>query len=546
MSKIPGRPFVNQSFSPRGGGIDFLGMRAVNLRMLQDFLIPGINNATSDFGTYCLAAWIPWKFQELATNKEDFTYSRYQAFREAVEIAIAYTQRPESKVNMEFGSPRTRIGVQQKVDFGRPLTFDEVDRTDATSLFAAPLYGPSLRYLQLIAGNAVAIDGTSTRIPVTATDELAILLVREVESSLKGSKEYPHFNRLAVPTMNSESLDDLGKHGFHPSYYRRSRPEVKRAFLQKLLVPIRRGDSADYRRLTARLICETIRQHKFKTPAELRACWYSGLLPTGDPLLLVDDELRQHRRRWALFQLRQIQRTIVEVFLRCFELALDSGAENVPEVLDYWRRHSPERFNLNSWATLQEFIRGEAEIVSCTGSFNEISDAWHSTVHGMHPAFEDIPEGSLDCEFERACRMMARWWIRAQRWLNEPECRAFLTMGERSRMSSQWFAEWMKDRLSQQLSQTGENVFSETVFAQHVKVALSRFDGQVQRLRFTLGDTGIIPTTAAAKKLGQSPVRMADRLPSFLGLLSDLDVIEWSDGVPMGVGGHADFLMRLT
>lgn len=544
MSKIPDRPFLNQSFSPRGGGIDFLGMRAVNLRMLQDFLIPGINNATSDFGTYCLAAWIPWKFQKLATSKENFTYSRYQEFREAIEIAIAYTQRPESVANEEFGSPRTRIGVQQKVDLERPLTFDEVERTDATSLFAAPLYGPSLRYLQLIAGDAVAIDGTSTRIPVTATDETVALLVEEVESSLKASSDFPSFNQLDVPTMSSDSLDDLGMHGFHPSYYRRSRPEVKRAFLQKFLVPLRPGDSADYRRLTARLICETIRQHKFEAPAELRACWYSGLLPTGDPLELVDTELRQHRRLWALFQLRQIQRTISEVFLRCFELALDSGAESVPEVLDYWREQSAETFDFGAWDTLEDFIRSEAATISSSGSFDEISDAWHATVHEKHAAYDDAPEGDVSREFERACRMMARWWIRAQKWLGESESGEFLAMGERSRMSSYWFAEWLKDRLSLPLSQVGEEVFSETVFAQHIKVALSRFDGQVQRLRFTLGDSGIIPTTAAAKKLGQSPVRMADRLPSFLGLLSDLDVIKWQEDEALEVGVHTDFLLK--
>lgn len=116
-------------------------------------------------------------------------------------------------------------------------------------------------------------------------------------------------------------------HGFHPSYYRRSRPEIKRAFLQKFLVPSRPGVSADYRRLTARLICETIRQYEFKNPEELRACWYSGLLPTGDPLELVDNKLFQHRRLWALFQLRQIQRTISELFLGCFEIGLKSEAK---------------------------------------------------------------------------------------------------------------------------------------------------------------------------------------------------------------------------
>jgi hypothetical protein len=65
----------------------------------------------------------------------------------------------------------------------------------------------------------------------------------------------------------------------------------------------------------------------------LRACWYSGLLPTGKPPVLADQKLREHRNLWALFQLRQIQRTIAEVFLRCFELALNAGAESIPEAM---------------------------------------------------------------------------------------------------------------------------------------------------------------------------------------------------------------------
>lgn len=543
MNKIPTKPFLTESFSPRGGGIDFLGMRAVNLRMLQEFLIPGINNATADFGTYCLAAWIPWKFLRLATNKQDFTYSRYQRFREAVEIAIAFTQRPESEANNRFGTPRTRIGIQQKVEFDKPLTFAAVKRTDATSLFAAPLYGPSLRYLKLIAeSDAQAIDGTSTHIPLAMNDDVVSLLVEAVEASLQATQEFANLNRLDAPTMTSAALDDLGMHGLHPSYYRNARPDVKRAFLSRFVEAARSGDGADYRRRTTRLVCETIRQHAFSDPDELRAGWYSGLLPTGEPLVLSDPELQSHRTLWALFQLRQIQRTIAETFLRCFEAALDAGVQDVPSVIEYWRKRSPEDVRLEVWGTFDAFVRNEAASISTSSSYADVSAAWHATVHHGHPLYEDIPGGDDSHEFARAFRMMARWWIRAQHWIEDPRNAEFLTMGERSRMSMYWFAEWIRVRLGQSLSLVAEEIFSEIVFSQHIKVALSRFDGQVQRLRFTLGDSGLIPTTAAKNKLGQSPVRMADRLSAFLGLLSDLDVVAWPDGSPMALGSNAQLV----
>ena len=542
MSKVSDRPFLNQSFSPRGGGIDFLGMRAVNLRMLQDYLIPGINNATADFGTYCLAAWIPWKFSNLANTKDKFTYSKYQAFREAIEIAIAYSQRPESPANDRFGSPRTRIGVQQRFESGMPLRFEEVERTDATSLFAAPLYGPSLRYLKLISGNAVAIDGTSTEIPMTASDVETLILVDAVETSLKNCPEHNKLDGFGVDEVTAESLDALGNHGLHPSFYRNVSPSIKQAFLQKFLVASMPGDGADRRRQTARLICETIKQYDFFNAAELRACWHTGLLPNGKQLELVDATMTQHRQLWALFQSRQLQRTFTELFLRCFEFALQSGAQSVPEAMKHWRERSPEEFSIDSYSSLEAFIREEAADVTGEDTFEKISIAWQSKVHGEHVQYDEIPQGADDSELWRALRMMARWWIRSQLFFPASQNAEFLRMGDRGRMSMRWFSEWLTHRLSQPLSKVVEDIFAEAVFSQHIKVALSRFDGQVQRLRFTLGDAGIIPSSAAAKKLAQSPVRMADRLLSFMGLLTDLQVIDQSEESPLKVGSLSSFV----
>src|SRR4051812_31171340 len=95
MSALFEKPLVIDRFDSRGGGIDFLGMRQVNLAMLQDDLIPGISNATRDLGTFFLGAWIPWKFRQLC-QKDDFVLSKYAAFRDAMEVTMAYTTRDDS------------------------------------------------------------------------------------------------------------------------------------------------------------------------------------------------------------------------------------------------------------------------------------------------------------------------------------------------------------------------------------------------------------------------------------------------------------------
>ena len=105
-----------------GGDIDFLGMRQVNLAMLQDELIPGINNATADLGTFFLGAWIPWKFRQLC-RKDDFMLSNYTAFRDAMEVAMAYTTRDGSPAEVRFERSRTRMGTDHEPPLPGPLTF---------------------------------------------------------------------------------------------------------------------------------------------------------------------------------------------------------------------------------------------------------------------------------------------------------------------------------------------------------------------------------------------------------------------------------------
>src|SRR5262249_44386581 len=171
MSALFEKPFLTDRFDTRGGGIDFLGMRQVNLAMLQEELIPGINNVTADFGTFCLGVWIPWKFQQLC-RKDDFVLSKYIAFREAMEVAMAYTTRDRSPSERESGRPAPRMAIQHQPQLPGRLSFKTARRTPATSLYAAPLYGPALRYLALLqASDAIAIDGTSTRIPLASEDE---------------------------------------------------------------------------------------------------------------------------------------------------------------------------------------------------------------------------------------------------------------------------------------------------------------------------------------------------------------------------------------
>jgi hypothetical protein len=561
---FPDRPFLTDRFDAIGGGIDFLGMRQVTLAMLQDELLPGMNNATRDFGTFCLGAWIPWKFQQLCRRDSKlFVHSRYKKFQEALEIAMAYTMRDDSPADQRFGRPRRRTGIRQIFEPPEPMTFAKVKRGKSTSIYAAPLYGPSLHYVGLIAGNAFANDWSSTKIPLTSSDAFTAEIVQEVDRCLSSAKGFAKVVQLEVPPVKGEVLDDLGLAGLHPSYYRTARQKAKLAFIRIFLGAEQGDKKGGYRRLSAQLLCETLRQYSFSETDDLRACWHTNLLPNGQALQFSHADLEGHRLAWALFQARQIQRTIIENFLQCFEIGVASGCRTLDEVLEYWQELSPPEAAALFKGTFEDLVRSEAAPVSRARDLLAAPRMWHAKVHGSHPLYEDqgavmekeeLDEASEDNESEaavegaelvQALRMLARWWLRMQVWLEEKARPDLLDSGHRYRMSLRWFCEWTRSRLTASLSDLVTQIFSEVIFAQHINVALGRFDGKVQRLRFILGDEGIVPTLEVKDDLGRLPRWTADRLDAFIGILCDLDILKCDADDVLSVGPYSSQLWNV-
>ena len=118
-----------------------------------------------------------------------------------------------------------------------------------------------------------------------------------------------------------------------------------------------------------------------------------------------------------------------------------------------------------------------------------------------------------------------------------------MTLGGSDRISMWGLFEWIDNKKTLPLDQFLRDVFSELVFSQHMRVALARFDGQVQRLRFVLGDTGIVPTASAMSTLASyHPPWMADRLDAFVNLLCDLDIVNMDDEGRLKIGENAGYL----
>jgi hypothetical protein len=308
---------------------------------------------------------------------------------------------------------------------------------------------------------------------------------------------------------------------------------MKCAFLQKLFAADFSGDRC---RLTAALICQTVTQQQVTDSDLLRRIWYTNLLDSGCHVVLDEPSIREQRDRWAVFQARQVQRTILELFLRCFELAVDAGCREVDEIINHWQLRSPVGVKGMLAGTVEDLVTAEARLVCRGNNFLHASRAWNATVHGEHESYDDIPWSDDNAELVRALQMLARWWLRMCAWIEDAVWPMAIEANQRERLPMGAFHRWVEQRLQAPLIDLLRDLFSDLVFAQHVKVALMRFDGQVQRLRFTLGDEGIIPTPDVGDRLGEHPVRMADRLYSFISILCDVGILTWHEDGPLTVG----------
>jgi len=542
MSSLPTQPFLTQDFSPRGGGIDFLGLRYVNLHMVGNSLIPEINNVTRDMGMFFLGAWIPWKFAQLC-EKRDFTEKNYHQFREKVEVAISLSMPGESSAVQRYGSVRNNVGITQHCDLPCELTFRNANRKKENSLYAAAIYGPAIRYLGLIDSyGALAENGHTINIPVVATDPDTISIVKTMDTSLKSAPDYSSLASLGSDDFTWEAVDGLGQAGLCPSIYRSNAfDEIKPCFQRKLL-PEDKERTGYARTRTAHLVLETLRQRASLAVREISDVWYTGLFDDGAGLNFPDRDMQDHCGNWSCFMARQYQRYAIELFLWCFEIALLNGARSIAGVIDYWDGRTQEGDKTLD-GTFRDIMKSVAD--GMIGSEDvDTSRTWNATVHPGHEQLEYDGDAQTDTACLSGLRMFAGWYWRMLCRAEDNEHKDLMTLGGSERMGMAWFLEWLRNRQQMPVRNILRDIFSDLVFSQHMRIALSRFDGHSQRLRFVLGDSGIEPTVSAKGDLGKRPLPwMPDRLDTLVGLLCDIDVLTKDEEGKIDLGERVNTVM---
>lgn len=542
MSALPDRPFLTKDFSPRGGGIDFLGLRYVNLHMVGAHLIPEINNVTRDMGTFCLGAWIPWRFAktcEEGRRKADFTEKNYREFRERIEVAISLTMLDKSTATQKHGAVRTGVGTTQECNLPALLSFKNAARGQDNTLYAAAIYGPSLRALELVDRNGPKTeDGHVLNIPLAASDADTLVILEQLDRSLAAVPAYKTLTALESKPLTWSQIDALGQAGLCPSTLRSAAfKAVKPCFLKKLL-PADSAARGHARTRTTQLLLATLSQKPGITANAIRNAWYTGLFDNGSKVRFSDD-LRKQCTRWSFFMARQYQRYAIELFLWCFEVALSNGCRSIDEVIKYWagRTRAAGQDFVGSFRDIMETVA--ANLLNADD--HKTSLKWNATVHGAHASmeYENSPQGDTACL--DGLRMFAGWYWRMLCRENDEEHKDIMALGHSDRIGMTWFLNWLRVRQQLTVPAILKDIFSDLVFSQHMRVALSRFDGHAQRLRFVLGDSGIEPTVSAKDDLGNRELPwMPDRLDTLIALLCDLDVLDMKKDGAIHLGPRAN------
>ena len=156
----PDRPFFLPQRTGENSGVDFLGLRQVNLDMMAE-VIPSINNVTDYIRPFSLMSWVFWKFHDLcaASGVEEPSRDEIDRFRERIEVLFSWG----AKLHETSGRvPGTGAVPPNPSNDGRvPLAFKDWRRVQSsTSLIAALWYGPAskivtgLGFLMPVPGHA--------------------------------------------------------------------------------------------------------------------------------------------------------------------------------------------------------------------------------------------------------------------------------------------------------------------------------------------------------------------------------------------------------
>lgn len=513
----PEGPFLVDPHPPESEGVDYLGLRAINLSMM-DVMLPGINNVVDRIRPFTLMAWIAWRFEEGVKSWPTVSTEDFKRFQQKVETVFVFSHVNESDAE---GLP----GRQQKVPVGDVIRFQFADFQRSGSILDAALYGPAIRNLSGLGFLAVAEDKF---VKVTASGKkLALALDALLRENLSPA-QYEFISAMTAVEAPRALID---RRFFDAWSISQVSEEERHAFAERLYQESAIGERHAHGRRAAVLLyaVETLKElSEPATPNQLRGAM-TRILPK--PLLERSDSVtfRQLQRHWQLLQVRQGQRLALETVFGWVERCLlQVQATNVDNLVELAMRALD--VEIGSPADANYLQRKMAEFRAIEGRLDALfafgAEQPDYDVFRLCEALEVMVKSVQPTKdmLALAVHLLLVCFRFAEAFLEDAVTKDEVSGGPPFRLPLGKWAEFIKGHQEQPMSSVLHKVFSRFIISQHLGVAASRSSDEKSRMRMSIEDRGLTSLLPNAKKALQ-PRRTPDRLPSALALMAECGML---------------------
>jgi hypothetical protein len=512
----PAGPYLLPHFNPGQGGVDYLGIRQVNLDLMAE-CIPGINNATRWIRPYSVMCWIYWKFHRLLLDKGIASPSAAEMnhFKEKVETMFLWGHQ----LAQLRGIPGFRAGPKEYRGEKACLSFKSWGRNaQNTSLQAGVQYGPSLSDR---GGLSFLHHEEKNFYRVTKRGEA---LAQALDKRLCKRKSYESLIDLSSMYATAAEANDLFGAWKADSAGTEEREVFRETFFNEPAA--NESDALGSRSAIICLIQEILKKSRRPLKLEgIRKSMAYGRLAGGRRLDL-SVELQQMAPKWMLLQVRQAQRLALESLMAWVENRLlnhgDRDARKLARaaVLDL-RKKETSVFQKEKPADILAGWLGRLK------SFDDYVDAvfkdeqrfcMFMLCQELEHLVKNEPDGICEPAFKLLllCRRFCDWFS------NDEELQKELSHGGAGRISLEFWAKSWDKNCNYPLIDLIALVLNNMVLSQHFAVATNRFDGGTQKLRIALEEEGLEALVGKPWR----PYIAADRLGTLLSLMVDCDLIK--------------------
>lgn len=516
MNAIAEAPFFLPPPKEDSGGVDYLGLRAINLQMM-DQLLPGLNNVAERIRPFSLLAWTIWAYEDHQREQGTLMEAKqYAMFREKIETLFVLSHR-------FAGISLTRIaGAQQRIETRKRTTlrFEDMGRQRRNTLIEAVNYGPGLK----------GDGGYHFAYPHPTVPQVFLVtkaggrLARAFDEQLRKdltTKQYTFLRALDQFTLPTEEAAAFAK----AWDLEKPSSKEKKEFLARFYPDDDSGARERARVATIDLILAVLQNNQEPLTAHgIRLSMTMSSLPA------LPAAVEEAQWRWRALQLRQAQRLALEALFGWMERCI--WQEDMHSTSQYAARMTEAVSRARPDWDVSRLLANRLAHFAAMGTNSDLlfASGWTvpecDVVGTAADLVQDVKGITLEDEVvAKALDLLILVAVHTEHFLRSPALAKYVISPSLERLPLQWWATMVRGRAAESLQVFLERLVETWLVSQHLGVAASRSSEDSSRMRLSIDDAGISSLLNAENDCW-SPTLTPDRIVTALSLLCECGKIE--------------------